>query len=61
MEKEPEVLEGVVEDIIYKNDENGYTVARVELDDGGAITATLIGCGDVTFAFIPSYRCFACH
>ncbi|MBQ6711427.1 MAG: AAA family ATPase, partial [Clostridia bacterium] len=38
MEKEPEVLEGVVEDIIYKNDENGYTVARVELDDGGAIT-----------------------
>ena len=38
MEKEPEVLEGVVADIIYKNDENGYTVARVDLDDGGEIT-----------------------
>ena len=38
MEKQPDTLEGVVEDIIYKNDENGYTVARVELDDGGAIT-----------------------
>ena len=38
MEKEQDFLEGVVEDIIYKNDENGYTVARVELDDGGAIT-----------------------
>ncbi|MBR4991394.1 MAG: ATP-dependent RecD-like DNA helicase [Clostridia bacterium] len=38
MEKTIDTLEGVVEDIIYKNDENGYTVARVELDDGGAIT-----------------------
>ena len=38
MEREQDTLEGVVEDIIYKNDENGYTVARVELDDGGAIT-----------------------
>lgn len=38
MEKQIDTLEGVVEDIIYKNDENGYTVARVELDDGGAIT-----------------------
>lgn len=38
MEKELDTLEGVVEDIIFKNDENGYTVARVELDDGGAIT-----------------------
>ena len=38
MEKQLDTLEGVVEDIIYKNDENGYTVARVELDDGGAIT-----------------------
>ncbi len=38
MEKAIDTLEGVVEDIIYKNDENGYTVARVELDDGGAIT-----------------------
>ncbi len=38
MEKTMDTLEGVVEDIIYKNDENGYTVARVELDDGGAIT-----------------------
>ena len=35
MEKQLDTLEGVVEDIIYKNDENGYTVARVELDDGG--------------------------
>ncbi len=38
MEKQLDTLEGVVEDIIYKNDENGYTVARVELDDGGEIT-----------------------
>ncbi len=38
MERPFDTLEGVVEDIIYKNDENGYTVARVELDDGGAIT-----------------------
>ena len=38
MEREQDTLEGVVEDIIYKNDEIGYTVARVELDDGGAIT-----------------------
>jgi len=38
MEREQDTLEGVVEDIIYKNDENGYTVARVELDDGGAVT-----------------------
>ena len=29
MEREQDTLEGVVEDIIYKNDENGYTVARV--------------------------------
>ena len=27
-------LEGVVEDIIYRNDENSYTVARLETEDG---------------------------
>lgn len=38
MEKLNDTLEGVICDIIYKNDENGYTVARAELDDGGEIT-----------------------
>ncbi|MBQ7491102.1 MAG: ATP-dependent RecD-like DNA helicase [Clostridia bacterium] len=41
MEKQPDTLEGVVESIIFKNEENGYTVARVLLDEGGA--ATLVG------------------
>lgn len=41
MERQPDTLEGVVESIIYKNEENGYTVARVLLDEGGF--ATLVG------------------
>lgn len=38
VEKQSGQLSGRVEEIIYKNDENGYTVAQVELDDGGVIT-----------------------
>ncbi len=38
MEKQPDTLEGVVESIIFKNEENGYTIARVFLDEGGVTT-----------------------
>lgn len=33
-----DTLEGVVESIVYKNEENGYTIASVQLDDGGETT-----------------------
>ncbi len=35
------VISGSVESVIYSNDENGYTVLRLNLDEGG--TATLVG------------------
>ena len=34
LEREATTLEGVVESIIFKNDENGYTVARVITHQG---------------------------
>ena len=33
-----DTLEGVVQSIIYKNEENGYTIAEVLLDEGGMMT-----------------------
>ncbi len=33
-------LKGTIEDIVYRNDENGYTVARLEKDDG---VVTVVG------------------
>ena len=35
-------LTGIVRDIIYSNEENGYTVLRMEADDGETVTVT--GC-----------------
>ena len=37
MERELEQLEGTVEDIIYQNEDNGYTV--FEVSGGGVVTA----------------------
>lgn len=44
MEQENELLEvsGTVENIIYKNEENGYTVLRLKNDSGE--TLTVVGC-----------------
>ena len=35
-------LAGSVSAVIYQNEENGYTVLRLDTDDGG--TATVVGC-----------------
>ena len=35
------VISGSVDSVVYSNDENGYTVLRLRLDEGG--TATLVG------------------
>ena len=40
-EREGTVISGSVDSVIYSNDENGYTVLRLRLDEGG--TATLVG------------------
>ncbi len=32
------VLSGSIQSVIYSNDENGYTVLRLELDEGGVVT-----------------------
>lgn len=42
--EEPELLQlnGTVEAIIYRNDDNGYAVLRVETEDGGEVIA--VGC-----------------
>ncbi len=40
-ETEGTVISGSVDSVIYSNDENGYTVLRLRLDEGG--TATLVG------------------
>ena len=37
-QREQDTLEGVIESIVYKNEENGYTIASVLLDDGGMTT-----------------------
>ena len=37
---EPVKLSGIVEDVIFKNDENGYAVVRIEDDAGHPVTAT---------------------
>ena len=42
MEIELQELSGTVDSIIYKNEENGYTVLR--LTDGGGETVTVVGC-----------------
>ena len=41
-EREPTTLTGTVKAVIYANEENGYTVLRVETDDGETVTVT--GC-----------------
>ena len=38
MQKELTTIEGTVLSLIYKNDESGYAVARVMLDDGSQLT-----------------------
>ena len=38
MARESASMEGVIDSIIYKNEENGYTIARALLDDGGELT-----------------------
>ena len=40
-DREGTVISGSVDSVIYSNDENGYTVLRLRLDEGG--TATLVG------------------
>ncbi len=39
-EREYEMLCGTVEQVVYYNDENGYAVLRIALDDGSEATAT---------------------
>ncbi len=41
-EQELERLEGTVEDIIYENDDNGYTVFEVS---GGGVVTVVCGVG----------------
>ncbi|MBR7032061.1 MAG: ATP-dependent RecD-like DNA helicase [Clostridia bacterium] len=38
--EDPVKLNGIVEDIIFKNDENGYAVARIEDDEARPVTVT---------------------
>ena len=40
-DREGTVISGSVDSVIYSNDENGYTVLRLRLDEGG--TVTLVG------------------
>ena len=40
-EREGTVISGSIASVIYANDENGYTVLRLNLDEGGS--ATLVG------------------
>ncbi|MGW1895327.1 SF1B family DNA helicase RecD2 [Streptomyces sp. NPDC002004] len=42
-ERRPAVLEGVLERITYANEENGYTVARVDTGRGGGDLLTVVG------------------
>ena len=41
-EKELEMLAGQVAAVIYENGENGYTVLRMDVDDGSK--AIVVGC-----------------
>ena len=41
-EEKLETLQGVITAVIYRNDENGYSVLRLEADDGD--TSTVVGC-----------------
>lgn len=41
-DEDTKIIEGSIEKIIYLNEENGYTVARL-LPDGGAQTITIVG------------------
>ena len=43
MSFQPAVLEGVLERITYANEENGYTVARVDTGRGGGELLTVVG------------------
>lgn len=38
MDREPELLTGSVDSVIYRNEDNGYTVLRLRTDDGAAVT-----------------------
>ena len=38
--EDPVKLNGIVEDIIFKNDENGYAVVRIEDDEARPVTVT---------------------
>jgi hypothetical protein len=38
-EREPITLQGTLERVLYENEEEGFVVARVALDDGNEITA----------------------
>lgn len=42
MEQELMTIEGIVETVIYRNDENGYAVLRLETDAGDSVV--LVGC-----------------
>ena len=41
-EQELEMLQGQVASVIYFNEENGYTVLRMDVDDGSQ--AIVVGC-----------------
>jgi exodeoxyribonuclease V alpha subunit len=38
MDRDPELLGGSVDSVIYRNEENGYTVLRLRCDDGAVVT-----------------------
>lgn len=42
LEREPEYLDGTVTTVIFRNEENGYTVLRLSLD--GEAEVTVVGC-----------------
>ena len=41
-EAEQTYIEGTVSAVVYQNEENGYTVLRLDVGDGAAIT--VVGC-----------------
>ena len=50
MERELEQLEGTVEDIIYQNEDNGYTV--FEVSGGGVVTVVCGVVGEIGRAHV---------
>ena len=38
LERGENVVSGSIASVIYANDENGYTVLRLNLDEGGTVT-----------------------